>query len=122
MYTALTTPVLLRGYLRKHFFVFVGCLVDKDKKMEARVNHLPMKVTNDDVRSPTKHPPMNKMPECSVHSCDCMQYISEQVRTLAGLIESIKPELQREIANSMEMQKTQLMAHWTMQQRHKQTR
>jgi hypothetical protein len=67
--------------------------------------------------SPSKAIQMAAMPRCDMHQCDCLEFISEQIRTVAALLDNLKPELQREIASAMELQKTQMMADWVRRTR-----
>jgi hypothetical protein len=77
--------------------------------MEER--HVPM-IVGHMGKSPSKTVIMNKMPKCHAHNCDCLLFISEQIRTLAAQFETLKLDMQREIAATLELQHAQQIQQW----------
>lgn len=67
--------------------------------------------------SPSKRLVMHKMPSCTVHSCDCLEFISEQLRTLATRMDDAQANMNKEFQAALELQKTQFLADWARKAR-----
>lgn len=59
---------------------------------------------------------------CQHHKCDCIDKIHTQLKTLTDMLETLKPDMQTELANMFELQKATQLANWRSQLKQRETR